>query len=61
MSDEHILQEIYNVTIDDVWYFAPRTQPDKPYNMAICLIWTPPYKIPLNSLTAKVTPYNEIF
>ena len=32
----------YNVTFEDVWYFAPRIRQVKPFNTLICLIWTPP-------------------
>ena len=51
------MKQVYKATIDDVWYFAPKPQSYEPNgeHMVICLIWTPPYKIPLiDDWTAEV-------
>ena len=33
--------ETFNDTSNDVWYFAPKTSIDHPFDTVICLIWTP--------------------
>ena len=42
MSDPNFLKQEYNITLDDVMYFGPRFQIIQPFNMAVCLVWSPP-------------------
>ena len=46
LSDPNVLREHFNVTLEDVWYFAPRILHSKPYSTVICLIWTSPFSKP---------------
>ena len=43
--------------MNDVWYFAPKPQMEKPLGfMVICLVLTPPlYQNPLEDWTVKVS------
>ena len=34
-------KEMFNDTSNDVWYYAPKTSIDYPFDTVICLIWTP--------------------
>ena len=43
LKEREVLEEVFNVTWEDVWYFAPRVSDYKPYDVVICLIWTSPY------------------
>ena len=43
LSDTNVLQKEFDVTKEDVWYFAPRFIDSEPYGVAICLIWTSPF------------------
>ena len=38
---EKIVENKYNDTAYGVWYFAPRISPFPPYEIVLCLIWTP--------------------
>ena len=37
----NIIREVFNDTSDGDWYFVPRILSEKPYEIVICLIWTP--------------------
>ena len=56
LSDPNILRKHFNVTLEDVWYFAPRILDFNSYSTVICLIWTSPFTGPLtNFWTNKVS------
>ena len=40
-EEPNVVQEVFNDTSNDDWYFVPRIETDKPYEIVICLIWTP--------------------
>ena len=56
LSDPYVIQTVFNLTMNDVWYFAPKPQMEKPLGfMIICLVLTPPlYQNPLEDWTVKV-------
>ena len=43
IMDPNILQE-YNVSFDDVFYYAPRPLVDYPYTVVVCLILSSPFR-----------------
>ena len=44
ISDPKDLEkEPFNVTLEDVWSFAPRFLVDEPFPVVVCLIWTSPF------------------
>ena len=44
LSDPKDLQEEpFNLTLEDVWSFAPRILVDEPFPVVSCLIWTSPF------------------
>ena len=43
LSDTNDLQSEFGLSMEDVWYFAPRLQEFLPYDVVICLIWTSPF------------------
>ena len=44
VSDPDVLRdEPFNVTFDDVWYFAPRFYVAEHFPLLACLIWTSPF------------------
>ena len=43
LSDTNVLKRDFGVTLEDVWYFAPRLLDFWPYDVTICLIWTSPF------------------
>ena len=43
LFDKNVLKRKYGVTLDDVWYFAPRVLDHYPYDVTICLIWMSPF------------------
>ena len=44
LSDTNVLKRYFGVTLEDVWYFAPKLLDYWPYDVTICLIWTSPFK-----------------
>ena len=44
-------KEMFNDTSNNVWYYAPKTSVDYPFDTVICLIWTP------SSLQHKLKQY----
>ena len=42
MTNNMVLEEMYNATFDDVWKFVPRITSEPPYEATICLIWSLP-------------------
>ena len=56
LSDPYVIQTVFNLTMNDVWYFAPKPHMEKPLGfMIICLVLTPPlYQNPLEDWTVKV-------
>ena len=43
LSDTNDLQSEFGLSMEDVWYFAPRLQEFWPYDVVVCLIWTSPF------------------
>ena len=43
LSDINDLQSEFGLSMEDVWYFAPRLQEFPPFDIVICLIWTSPF------------------
>ena len=46
LSDPNVLEKHFNVSLEDVWHFAPRVLDLEPYPTVICLIWTSPFTGP---------------
>ena len=46
LSNPTVLRKHFNVTLKDVWYFAPRLLDYEPYSTVICLIWKSPFNGP---------------
>ena len=42
MSDPKVLEDYYNSTWNDVWFFPPRPHFEQPFQTVICMVWTPP-------------------
>ena len=40
-EEAKIVDETYNQTLNNNWYFAPKTSEDPPYETVICLIMSP--------------------
>ena len=38
---EKLTKKMFNDTSNDIWYYAPKTSIDYPFDTVICLIWTP--------------------
>ena len=45
ISDQKVLEEYYNSTWNDVWFFVPRPHYEPPFHTVICMVWTPPQKL----------------
>ena len=45
ISDPKVLEEYYNSTWNDVWFFVPRPQFAPPFHIVICMVWTPPQNL----------------
>ena len=45
ISDPKVLEEYYNSTWNDVWFFVPRPSYEPPFHTIICMVWTPPQKL----------------
>ena len=45
ISDPEVLEEYYNSTWNDVWFFVPRPSYEPPFHTVICMVWTPPQKL----------------
>ena len=45
MSDPKVLEEYYNSTLNDVWFFPPRPHFEQPFQTVICMVWTPPREV----------------
>ena len=45
ISDAKVLEEEYNSTWNDVWFFPPRPHFDQPFHVINCMVWTPPKKL----------------
>ena len=49
LSDPKVLREWYNISLDDIWYFAPKimgsyVEKSYPNPVVICLILTNPFR-----------------
>ena len=45
ISDPKVLEQYYNSTWKDVWFFPPRPHFEQPFHTVICMVWTPPRDI----------------
>ena len=45
MSDPKVLEEYYNSTLNDVWFFPPRPHFEQPFQTVICMVRPPPQDI----------------
>ena len=50
LKSEHILQEKYNTSLEEVWKFVPKFRNQEPFDAEICFILTLPVKNPLKDL-----------
>ena len=54
LKDPVILEQKFNVTLEDVWQFSPRIEIVEPYTMSICVTLNPPMGELTTDLLVKV-------
>ena len=61
LSDPNVLRKHFNVTLKDVWKFAPRVLDLEPYHTVICLIWTSPFTGPRPNIWTNQVIFLNLF